>query len=151
MSLAVGLVPVVGDAVEIAGAIVGKDLITGERIEGAARAATVVGTLLGSGRAARQATEGATDLVGTLAKPPRGAGSVPVDARDSKRVFTATEREAKRQEQGGRCATGCGTTIDHSNSRGHHIKRHTDGGATNSANHAEVCVSCHRELHRPDD
>ena len=151
VSLAVGFVPVLGDAVEIAGALVGTDLITGENIEGAARAITIVGALVGSGRAARQVADGATDFVGSLPKPPRGVGSVPPAQRDPKRVWTPAEREAKRQQQGGQCATGCGTAIDQSNSRGHHIKRHADGGATNDSNHAEVCVTCHRELHRPEE
>jgi hypothetical protein len=151
VSLAVGLIPVVGDAVEIVGAVVGKDLITGESIEGAARVATVVGTLLGSGRAARQGLNAVEGVVGNLPKPPRGRGSVPQAQRDPKRAWTPAERDATRQQQGGQCATGCGTSIDQSNSRGHHIERHSDGGRTNSANHAEVCTDCHRELHSPHE
>ncbi|HEX2211279.1 MAG TPA: pre-toxin TG domain-containing protein [Longimicrobium sp.] len=53
ISLGVGFIPIVGDAVDIAGAIVGKDLITGENLTPAERLVTAAGTLLGSGKAAR--------------------------------------------------------------------------------------------------
>ncbi|WP_429000557.1 HNH endonuclease [Stenotrophomonas rhizophila] len=65
-------------------------------------------------------------------------------------MFTDSERESKRAEQGGKCATGCGTSIDRSNSRGHHVERHADGGPTTSSNHAEVCLDCHKQLHGRD-
>jgi hypothetical protein len=142
---------VVGDAVEIVGAVAGKDLITGESIEGAARVATVVGTLVGSGRAARQGLGAVEGMVGNLPKPPRGAGSVPPAQREPTRRFPEAQREAKRTEQGGQCATGCGTAIDQANSRGHHIQRHADGGQTAPGNHAEVCRECHDKLHRPEE
>lgn len=85
-----------------------------------------------------------------LPKPPRGPGSVPKSERDPKRTFSPSERAAKRQEQGNQCANGCGTEIDASNSQGHHIERHADGGPTTPDNHAEVCIDCHKELHSPD-
>jgi len=59
------------------------------------------------------------------------------------------ERAAKRKAQGDNCATGCGTKIDQTNSRGHHKKLHADGGKTDD-NHAEVCIDCHGELHSRD-
>jgi RHS repeat-associated protein len=86
---------------------------------------------------------------GTLPKPPTGAGSVPPQDRDPQRNFSPKQREAKRDAQGGTCANGCGTAIDATNSRGHHIVRHADGGKTTDENHAEVCVDCHKELHSP--
>jgi hypothetical protein len=45
-----------------------------------------------------------------------------------------------------------GRRIDESNSSGHHIERHADGGKTDSANHAEVCLECHAKIHgrKPD-
>jgi RHS repeat-associated protein len=85
--------------------------------------------------------------VSYLPKPPTGPGSVPKSERDPKRLFTPPEREAKRAEQGHECANGCGTKIDESNSAGHHIERHADGGRTVSENHAEVCIHCHKDLH----
>lgn len=89
---------------------------------------------------------------GPLPKVPTGPGTVPKAERDPQRLFTPAQREAKRAEQGGQCANGCGTRIDESNSAGHHIQRHADGGKTNSANHAEVCVDCHAKIHnsKPD-
>ena len=93
------------------------------------------------------AAVGASDGAGKLPKPPRGRGSVPPDQRDPKRYFADGERAVKRQAQGGQCANGCGTQIDASNSVGHHKVRHADGGPTTPANHAEVCVDCHDELH----
>lgn len=88
----------------------------------------------------------AAQLESKLPKPPTGPGSVPRAERDPKRFFTPSEREAKRAEQGHKCAQ-CGSQVDASNSRGHHIKRHADGGQTTSENHAEVCANCHRDLH----
>lgn len=96
-----------------------------------------------------QAAEGAS-RVGSLPKPPRGKGSVPKSQRDPRRAWTPKERAAKRKTQGDECGTGCSTKIDQSNSRGHHKKRHADGGRTNDANHVEVCVDCHLKLHSPD-
>jgi RHS repeat-associated protein len=92
---------------------------------------------------------GGADKVGSLPKPPTGSGSLPKSQRDPKRTWTASEREAKRQVQGGECATGCGTKLNASNSRGHHKQRHADGGRTDDENHAEVCVDCHLKLHSP--
>jgi RHS repeat-associated protein len=92
---------------------------------------------------------GGVDEVGSIPKPPTGPGSVPKSQRDPKRTWTASEREAKRQAQGGECATGCGTKLDASNSRGHHKQRHADGGRTDDENHAEVCIDCHLKLHSP--
>jgi RHS repeat-associated protein len=84
-----------------------------------------------------------------LPKPPRGKGSVQPPDRDPKRKFSPQEREAKRDAQGGKCANGCGKTIDQPDSNGHHIVRHADGGKTEDGNHAEVCIDCHKELHSP--
>ncbi|WP_241764517.1 MULTISPECIES: HNH endonuclease [unclassified Pseudoalteromonas] len=84
---------------------------------------------------------------GALPKPPTGPGSVPKEERDKKRFFTPDERAKKREEQGNKCANGCGTDIDASNSAGHHIDRHADGGPTTPENHAEVCTDCHKDLH----
>ncbi|MFE3970418.1 HNH endonuclease [Stenotrophomonas sp. YIM B13575] len=89
-------------------------------------------------------------MVGDLPKPPTGPGAVPVAQRDPQRLFTDSARESKRAEQGGKCATGCGTSIDRSNSAGHHVERHADGGPTTSSNHAEVCLDCHKQLHGRD-
>lgn len=93
---------------------------------------------------------GAGKMVGDLPKPPTGPGSVPVAQRDPQRLLTDSARESKRAAQGGQCATGCGTSIDRSNSAGHHVERHADGGPTTSSNHAEVCLDCHKQLHGRD-
>jgi hypothetical protein len=115
----------------------GGVLMEGKAAAGAATAAA------GAARAAK-----GNGWVGSLPKPPRGPGSVPRAQRDPQRVWTPAQRAAKRQEQGDSCP-GCGTKIDASSSRGHHIERHADGGPTNEANHAEVCLDCHLELHSP--
>ncbi len=91
-----------------------------------------------------KASSGST---GKLPKPPTGPGTAPRSARDSKRTWSSSERAMKREAQGGKCANGCGTKIDASNSNGHHIKRHADGGKTDANNHAEVCPECHKKLH----
>jgi RHS repeat-associated protein len=84
---------------------------------------------------------------GALPKPGSGPGTVPRAERDPKRFFSPTERAARRDAQGGKCGNGCGRDIDASNSEGHHIVRHSDGGPTDPSNHAEVCPACHRYLH----
>ncbi|PTN55677.1 RHS repeat-associated core domain-containing protein [Stenotrophomonas panacihumi] len=134
---------------------------------GADALATVIPGVTGAGLAVRAAEHGAEAAVhvaegaahatetanaaakaeGKLPKPPTGPGSVAKSERDPKRYFSSSEREAKRAEQGGQCANGCGTQIDASNSAGHHIDRHADGGPSVPENHAEVCIECHKELH----
>lgn len=84
---------------------------------------------------------------GRLPSVPQGPGSVSKAERDPKRYWTPEERATKRAEQDHLCAKGCGTKIDHSNSEGHHLKRHADGGMTVSENHAEACKDCHKEIH----
>lgn len=79
-----------------------------------------------------------------MPKPPTGPGSVPKDERDPQRFFDQDAREQKSADQGNKCANGCGTTIDGSNSAGHHVNRHANGGRTVPENHAEVCVDWQR-------
>lgn len=67
-------------------------------------------------------------------------------SRDERRTWTSQERAEKRMKQGSVCATGCGAVIDATNSTGHHITRHADGGRTDEENHAEVCLDCHLRL-----
>jgi RHS repeat-associated protein len=100
--------------------------------------------------AARAVEHGAEAAKGGLPKPRSGPGTVPKSERDPKRTFSPAERAAKREAQGGNCANGCGRKIDGSNSEGHHVDRHADGGRTDEPNHAEVCKDCHRELHTPE-
>ncbi|MEH8018964.1 HNH endonuclease [Rheinheimera muenzenbergensis] len=105
---------------------------------------------IGSDGEAGSSESGSGSRGGLLPKPPTGPGSVPKSERDPKRFFSPDAREAKRNEQGGKCADGCGSDIDSSNSAGHHIDRHADGGKTVPENHAEVCTDCHKELHSKD-
>jgi RHS repeat-associated protein len=138
----------------LAGDIVGAAVPFATGVGAGIRAASKVDDAIDAARGtsniidASKSADAATDMVGALRKPPRGKGTVPDAQRDPKRLFDPEERAAKRQQQGGECATGCGTGINETNSRGHHIKRHADGGATDSANHAEVCTDCHLKLHR---
>lgn len=85
-----------------------------------------------------------------LPKPPTGPGKVPKEERDPKRFFNKEEREQMRAEKNYQCRNGCGTEIDQTNSAGHHIERHADGGQTVPENHAEVCIDCHIELRSGD-
>jgi RHS repeat-associated protein len=115
---------------------------------------TVVTSRIPGGRVSKgvgkSLREGEDIALRALPKPPTGPGSVLKSDRDPTRFFSPSEREAKRVAQGHTCRAGCGTRIDSSNSRGHHIKRHADGGRTVPENHAEVCVDCHKELHSGD-
>lgn len=106
-----------------------------------ASATAVKNGLKGVGDALRSLKEG------SLPRPPTGPGKAPRSERDPKRFFTPAEREAKRAEQGHVCGNGCGTNIDESNSAGHHIERHSDGGRSVPENHSEVCTNCHKDLH----
>jgi RHS repeat-associated protein len=71
LATAVGFIPVVGDAIDIIGAVVGQDLLTGESIFGLGIAATVLGTVVGSGRLAREAGDLASDYVNVTRRSAR--------------------------------------------------------------------------------
>jgi len=92
-------------------------------------------------------TKAAGSTAGNLPKPGKGKGSVPPEERDPKRRFDEKSREKKREEQGGKCAQ-CGKPIDETNSNGHHVERHADKGQTVPENHAELCIPCHKDIHR---
>jgi uncharacterized protein RhaS with RHS repeats len=105
-------------------------------------AVTVAGTV---SKPVKAATRG-----GLLPKSPTGVGSVPKQDRDPKRYFTPKERALQREKQNHLCGDGCGKTINQSNSKGHHIERHADGGNTVPENHSEVCDDCHLGIHSKD-
>jgi hypothetical protein len=63
LAIAVGFVPILGDAIDIAGAVAGQDLMTGEELGNVDIAVTVVGTLLGSGKLAREGADVAQGAV----------------------------------------------------------------------------------------
>jgi uncharacterized protein RhaS with RHS repeats len=62
-AIAFGFVPIAGDAYDIASAIAGKDLLTGESIGAGGVAATFIGTIAGSGKLAREAVGAASAYV----------------------------------------------------------------------------------------
>jgi RHS repeat-associated protein len=92
--------------------------------------------------------EGGGEAAKNIPKPPTGKGTVPPNARDPKRLFTRGEVDAGLKKQGDRCPQ-CGNEVDLRDARGHHIKRHADGGETKSSNLAVLCKSCHKEIHKP--
>jgi hypothetical protein len=96
---------------------------------------------------AKLGEKGVAKALGSVPKPPTGKGATPLADRDSKRVWTKSENQAKLDAQGGKCAN-CGKETNLENSAGHHVKRHADGGKTNDANHAVVCDPCHIDLHK---
>ena len=57
VAIGVGFIPVIGDAYDVVSAVVGKDLLTGEHIDDIGVGVTLVGTLFGSGKAAREGVE----------------------------------------------------------------------------------------------
>lgn len=88
--------------------------------------------------------------VGSVPKSPRGKGSVAPADRDPVRKFTPAEKKLKLAEQNGKCP-GCDLKIKPaSNGKGHHVKRHADGGPTSQDNHVVVCHDCHLKIHGPD-
>jgi hypothetical protein len=82
-----------------------------------------------------------------IPKPPKGKGAVPPNARDPKRLFTRDEVNAGLKKQGNACAN-CSNKIDLTEARGHHIKRHADGGKTDQSNLTVLCDTCHKEIHK---
>ncbi|MCK4743627.1 MAG: HNH endonuclease [Sulfuriflexus sp.] len=82
-----------------------------------------------------------------LPKPPRGKGSVPPSERDPIRVLSKKKKGSLLNDRGGKCE-GCGKKISVDEARGHHIKRHADGGRTNSKNTAILCDPCHKNIHK---
>ncbi len=90
VALAVGFIPVVGDIVDVASAVVGKDLLTGERLSAVDRVATLAGTIVGSGRAAR---------IGV-----RAASNVVEGVRDARRTATRVADAGQNAQQNARRA-----------------------------------------------
>lgn len=62
LATGVGMIPLAGDAIDILGAARGRDLLTGETISGVGVAATVLGTVFGSGRAGREVADEVIEL-----------------------------------------------------------------------------------------
>lgn len=62
VAIGVGFVPVLGDAYDIVSAVIGKDLLTGEKIDAVGIGATIIGTAFGSGKLAREGTDVARRL-----------------------------------------------------------------------------------------
>jgi hypothetical protein len=109
----------------------------------AAVAVKVVASRIGS------TTGPPTETVGTVPKPPRGKGTAPPSQRDPQRVFTPKQQQEKLAQQGGVCPA-CGDSVkDLSKGRGHHVKRHADGGRTTQGNHVVVHDECHKKIHSP--
>src|SRR5512133_3547358 len=98
--------------------------------------------------AARKAEQ--AKAVGSVPKPSTGKGTAPPSQRDPQRAFSRGQKEQKLAEQGGKCP-GCDKKIEVAEGKGHHVKRHADGGPTSQDNHAVVCEDCHRKLHSPTD
>ncbi len=73
VAIGVGFIPIVGDAIEIAGAVVGSDLMTGEDIGEIGVGITIAGTFFGSGKLAR---EGAKHAPPALRKIKAALGAV---------------------------------------------------------------------------
>ncbi len=81
-------------------------------------------------------------------KTPSGKGTVPKVKRDPKRVWTKTEKLSELNARGGVCDK-CGISLGIEDAKGHHIKRHADGGPTTNDNLALLCDPCHKEVHKP--
>lgn len=86
---------------------------------------------------------------GAVPKSPRGRGSVAPNKRDPKRVWTKKQKSDALDARSGKC-DNCGGQLDIDDARGHHKKRHADGGKTNDANQSIVCDPCHKYLHSKD-
>lgn len=82
-----------------------------------------------------------------LPAPGKGKGSVPPGQRDKKRVVSNSEKQEMLNERGGKCE-GCDTPATAKDVKGHHIKRHADGGATTKENTANLCTDCHKLVHK---
>jgi hypothetical protein len=76
-AIGVGFVPVIGDAIDIIGALAGRDLLTGEDIGGVGVGVTIAGTIFGgSGKLAREGADLAGDAIRRIpGNPFRGANA----------------------------------------------------------------------------
>ena len=81
LAIGIGLVPIIGDAADIASVVLGKDLLTGESLGDAGVIITIAGTLFGSGKLAREGVERAAPALGkikaALAKAHDEVGKLP--------------------------------------------------------------------------
>ena len=98
--------------------------------------------------AADEAAEKSARQKRAIEKPPAGEGQVPPSHRDPRRYFTNGEKLERLKQQGGACI-GCDKPLDPRNARGHHRRRHADGGRTDSDNLDVLCPECHIDVHRP--
>jgi RHS repeat-associated protein len=128
----VGFVPLLGDAIDVAGALKGRDLLTGERIGNVGAGVAIIGTIFGSGRLAREGGDalikGAeriqrfankhgveVSVVGSRASGTAGAASDYdyVITGGNAKVRAAARRELPRGQAGGELdASGRGTGND---------------------------------------
>jgi RHS repeat-associated protein len=98
VAIAVGFIPVVGDIVDVASAVVGKDLLTGERLSAVDRIATLAGTIAGSGRAARVGLNAAVGIAGAIQDVRHAARAAEKvdDVRDATRAVERIGGDAAR-------------------------------------------------------
>ena len=63
VAIGIGLLPVVGDVIDVASAVAGRDLLTGENLTGLGIGVTLAGTIFGSGKLAREGARAASNFV----------------------------------------------------------------------------------------
>jgi len=77
-AIGVGLVPIAGDAIDIVGALMGTDLLTGESITGAMVGVSIAGTIAGSGKLAREVAKPSIGAIkGALEEVHAAVGKLP--------------------------------------------------------------------------
>jgi hypothetical protein len=101
VAIGVGFIPVVGDAYDIVSAVVGKDLLTGEDIGAVGIGATVVGTILGSGKLAREGAELVEEGIERASRSADGAVEAAKKRRDipDRRKPHRTEPSPSKREK----------------------------------------------------
>jgi len=137
VAIGFGFIPVVGDAVDIAGALLGRDLLIGEDISGIGVGVTIAGTFFGgSGRLAREGAEAAADALRRIPGNPFRGADAPQRAFEHLAKFSGLDpkvanarlhrlKEAGRL--GGRGEVAIGRTGDVYNARtGEHLGSLTD-------------------------
>lgn len=136
VAIGVGFIPVVGDAYDIASAVVGKDLLTGEAIGAVGIGATVVGTLLGSGKLARMGADAVDDAMVVVRG---GQGPIPAAGEVFSGAAGRTLEEAASGVPHGTIRATTAGQIRQAGGTVTHAPEHTRSGAMNDK-HVNICL-----------
>ena len=165
MSLTLDFIPIVGTIKGGIESVTGHDLVTGERISTTGR---VLGLLPYIGKVktavkvvkAEEEIQKIVKVEKAVTKSEKVAastdkaivnvekkvkkGNVPLNERDTKRIFSKKQVNTKYEEMDGKCEY-CGRKVKREEYRGDHRTAHAKGGRTDPNNLAGACKDCNLE------